>query len=178
MGNNPFELFGLTPTFTIDEQQLATTYRSLQRVVHPDRYVGASDHERRQAVEQAATVNDAYKILRDPVRRADCLLSLLGHPENEQRLMDPAFLMEQMELRERLGEVHDSDHPLNTLAELTDLLRQRRATLLGELDDFLRNTTQESLAQAAEIVLRLRFFDRLVEEARLLEDRYLDLIPS
>ncbi|CAK0781494.1 (Fe-S) cluster biosynthesis co-chaperone HscB [Gammaproteobacteria bacterium] len=177
--DNPFELFGLTPSFEIDEQRLATTFRSVQRAVHPDRYAGGSDQERRWAVERAAAVNDAYQLLRDPLRRARYLLSLRGVETQEEgnTVMDTSFLMGQMELREQLGEVREAADPVTALAAVKNTLQERRAVLLGELGECLRADTDESLAQAAEKVRRLRFFNRLVEEATMLEERYLDDFP-
>jgi len=174
--DNPFELFGLTPIFEIDEQRLATTFRSLQRAVHPDRYAGASGQERRQSAERAAAVNDAYQVLRDPVRRARYLLSFRGIETQEEgnTTMDTTFLMEQMEFREQLGEVREATDPVNVLVALKNRLRDRRIALLGELSAYLSIDTAESLAQATERVRRLRFFDRLIQEATTLEEDYLD----
>jgi molecular chaperone HscB len=39
--------------------------------------------------------------------------------------MDPAFLMEQMELRENLDEVKQADNPHKKLAELANRIEQR-----------------------------------------------------
>jgi molecular chaperone HscB len=174
--DNPFELFGLVPAFEIDERRLAETFRGLQRAVHPDRYARASDYERRLAVGQAAAVNDAYQVLRDPLRRARCLLSLRGVATREETntVMDPAFLMEQMELRERLGEVQESADPSSTLEQVKNTLREHRAALLDELAAYFRAGTPEALTHAAERVRRLRFFDRLVEEVADLEEHFLD----
>ncbi len=171
---NPFALFGLKPTFEIDGQQLAETFRSLQRVVHPDRFANASDQERRQSVEQAAAVNDAYQVLRDPVLRGRSLLALRGVDAKEDAgtFQDTAFLMEQMELRERLGDIRESSDPFRLLVEIKELLRERRVAMINEVSAFFRTDTPEAWSQAAEKIRQLRFFDRLTEEAITLEDRY------
>lgn len=178
--DNPFTLFGLAPHFVLDESHLTATFRSLQRAVHPDRYVEASDQERRWAVERAAAVNEAYQILRDPAQRARCLLALKGISmrEEENTLMDRVFLQEQMELRERLGEAHGSSHPLQVLTELKDMINQRRASLLNELAEDLNSDVHELWLQAMEKVRKLRFFDRLLEEVVTQEEPYLDVIPT
>jgi len=77
-GRNHFELFGLPVAFEVDMTRLAETYRELQRALHPDRFANASDRERRLSVQQAARVNEAYQILRSPLRRARYLLELRG----------------------------------------------------------------------------------------------------
>ena len=68
---NHFELFGLPLRFRIDAPALQRAYRDLQRDVHPDRYAGGSDHEKRLALQASARVNEAYRTLKDPVARAE-----------------------------------------------------------------------------------------------------------
>lgn len=174
---NPFKLFGLEPIFEINETQLAATFRNLQRAVHPDRYVNASDQERRWALEQAAAVNQAYQILRDPIQRARYLLTLHGIIiEDQNTLIDPNFLIEQIDLRERLEEIRRTADPFINLNSVKLDLNKRRTTLISELSKCLSSSDQKALINASDIVQRLRFFERLIEEARSLEDHYLDKI--
>ncbi|HKJ76321.1 MAG TPA: Fe-S protein assembly co-chaperone HscB, partial [Gammaproteobacteria bacterium] len=67
---NYFELFGLPEGFEVDSETLSLRYRDLQRALHPDRFAGASDRERRLSVQQTARVNEAYRTLKDPLARA------------------------------------------------------------------------------------------------------------
>ncbi len=177
--DNPFERFGIAPIFDIDEPHLAETFRRLQRVVHPDRHAGGSEQERQRSVEQAAAVNEAFRTLRDPVRRARCLLALRGVDTQEgvRTFRDPVFLMDQMELRARLEEAREAPDPLGLLSEVKEVLQKRRVALIGEVSGFLRQDTPESLGQAAERVRRLGFFERIAEEANLLEERLTDCLP-
>ena len=103
-----FELFELPVSFDIDLQDLSQRYRKLQRVVHPDKFANASDRERRLSVDKAATVNDAYQILKSPQRRARYMLELqfVSFDDEKDMALDPAFLMEQIELREALQELN------------------------------------------------------------------------
>mgnify|MGYP003296423415 CR=1 FL=1 len=75
---NYFALFGLPQRYGFDPEQLDAAYRALQRVVHPDRYAAAGDAERRVALQSSARVNEAYRALKDPVGRAQYLLTLRG----------------------------------------------------------------------------------------------------
>ena len=103
---NHFELFGLPVAFDVDAQQLAERYRELQRILHPDRYANASDRERRLSIQHAAQVNEAFQTLKSSLRRARYLLQLKGveFDDEKETHLDPAFLMEQMELREALAD--------------------------------------------------------------------------
>jgi len=103
---NHFELFGLAPRYALDEAALDRAWREIQSQVHPDRHVAASDAERRASMQRTTQVNEAYRVLKDPLERAAYLLSLRGiDPKFETDTgMPREFLMRQMEFREALDE--------------------------------------------------------------------------
>src|SRR5690348_7830104 len=68
-----FAVLGFAPSFDAP-QGLDDRYRALSRKLHPDRFARAGAQERRYSLEQTTRLNDAYKILKDPVRRAEHLL--------------------------------------------------------------------------------------------------------
>ena len=72
--------------------------------MHPDRFAQAGDAERRASMQMTTRVNEAYRTLKSPVRRAQYLLELNGVDVGFETntAMPREFLMEQMELRERL----------------------------------------------------------------------------
>jgi molecular chaperone HscB len=104
-----FALFDLQPGFRLDQDLLASRYRELARHVHPDRFADASEREQRLALEQSASLNEAYRTLKNAPQRARYLLALRG-PELplEVTVQDPGFLMQQMQWREELEELHES----------------------------------------------------------------------
>src|SRR6185312_15300702 len=101
---NHFELFGLPPSYGMDEEILEKAYREIQARVHPDRFAHAGDAERRASLQWTTRVNEAYRTLRNPVSRASHLLALNGVDVafETNTAMPAEFLMEQMELREAL----------------------------------------------------------------------------
>ncbi len=106
---NHFELFGLAPAYALDLDHLDRAYRDIQSKVHPDRFAHAGDAERRASMQMTTQVNEAYRTLRNPVQRAKYLLELNGVDvafETNTR-MPREFLVEQMELRDRLEEARD-----------------------------------------------------------------------
>src|SRR2546423_6385199 len=105
-----FELFGLAPAFSLDQEVLEKAYREIQSRVHPDRFARAGDAERRASLQWTTRVNEAYRTLKDPVQRAKHILELHGVDVafETNTAMPKDFLMQQMELRERLEEAKDA----------------------------------------------------------------------
>ena len=170
-----FELFGLNPGYDLDREVLAGIHLELQKAVHPDRFAAATPQEKRLAVQRAAQVNEAYRTLRDPLERARYLLHLNGIETDEESntTMDPAFLMEQMEWRERLEEIPDSGDPMSALASVAGKLEQSQRGMHRRIGECFTQGGEAPHREAAELVRKLRFMQRLQQQVADLEDRLL-----
>src|SRR5262245_25224881 len=115
-----FELFGLTPKYSLETEALERSYRDIQSKVHPDRFAHAGDAERRASLQWTTRVNEAFQVLKNPVKRAKHLLELHGVDVafETNTAMPQDFLMQQMELRESL---EDAKTPV-ALDELRETL--------------------------------------------------------
>ena len=106
-----FSFLDLPRKLNIDMARLDERYRTLSRQFHPDFFYNATPAERRLSLERSSYLNDAYRALRDPVRRIEYLLKIEGlAPKNEQeasRQVPPALLEEVFALNEELDEVRD-----------------------------------------------------------------------
>ena len=169
---NHFELFGLPVAFDVDTHQLAERYRELQRASHPDRYANASDRERRLSVQHAAQVNEAFQTLKSSLRRARYLLQLKGieFDDEKETHLDPAFLMEQMELREALAEVKTDTEPLISLSDIMTDINARQQAMEGQLRQLFAEDNDETHQQAKQLVQKMQFLVRLQQEAEELEE--------
>lgn len=169
--NNYFELFDQPVGFTIDDAALTQRYRELQQVLHPDRYAAATDAERRWSVQAASLVNEAYQALRSPLSRAVYLLSLNGISIDEETdtAMAPAFLMEQMELREAMDDAGSAADPLAALDEVS-----ARLSSLGRdiADRFARAAGSGDWRDAREQVRQWQFIDKMRRDVRTMESRF------
>jgi len=118
---NHFDLLGLPVRYGMDAAALDAAYRALQTEVHPDRFAGGSDADKRLALQASARVNEAYRALKDPVQRAQYLLSLNGvdavGDTDTQLPLD--FLERQLERREEASEAlaKADEHTLSSLRE-------------------------------------------------------------
>jgi molecular chaperone HscB len=160
MMQNHFDLFGLSPMFSIEGEALERSYREIQSKVHPDRFAHAGDAERRASLQWTTRVNEAYRTLKDPVQRAKHLLELHGVDVafETNTAMPPEFLMQQMELRESLEEAKTPA----SLDEMRKRLRQNKTELQKQIAEAL--DTRKDYAGAAGLVRKLQFLDRLDEE--------------
>jgi molecular chaperone HscB len=158
-----FELFGLPERYGIDAADLDAAYRRVQGAVHPDRFAGGSDAERRVAMQMATHVNEAYRTLRDPARRAAYLCALHGVElqVESNTAMTPAFLVQQMQWREELEEAREQrSEP--ALQAIRDELDARRGDLLGRLGRAIDEQGDYHLA--AQEVRQLMFLDRFAQD--------------
>lgn len=170
---NYFELFGLTAQFEQDAQALAETYRGLQMQFHPDKFAAHSERERLQAVQRAAYINDAYTTLKQPLNRAEYLLSLQGVELNaeQQTLKDPLFLMQQMEWREQLEELGEAADIFAAIMAFEQELQQATNEYYAELAQQLAAADWHA---AADTVRKLKFMTKLHAELERLEDAQQD----
>ena len=166
---NHFELFSLPQRYRLERAELDARYRDMQRSVHPDRYASASDQERRISMQQTTKINEAYEVLKDPLKRGRYLLELRGHAIEDRQAshQDPEFLMRQMELRETLAGIRDQDDPSQALDRLAQDIRSQYRALESELAEALDGGAE--IEQAVTPVLRMQFFKRLQEEVQELE---------
>jgi molecular chaperone HscB len=155
-----FALFQLPRTFRLDLAELDARYLALQGAAHPDRFVRADERTRRLSMQRAAQVNEACQTLKHPLKRAQYLLALAGHDVADGRnaVMEPEFLMTQMEWREAVMAARQGGDP-HELARLQHRLsqemRQHYERLAVLIDD-----THEFEAAAGE-TRRLMFMEKL-----------------
>ena len=160
-----FVIFSLAPRFVIDEAALERQYHHFASLFHPDRYVRQSDAVRLVAEQNAATVNDAYEAIKNPLRRAILLLSREGMEislEEEQTIDDPQLLMAAMEDREQLEAASDAQ----SIGALHD---KNEKKITQEMKQFSGWHEKKELNHAKESLLRLRYGLRLrdaIEEKR------------
>jgi molecular chaperone HscB len=173
---NYFELFEIPQRFDVDVAELANRYRELQKAVHPDKFANAGEQQKLLAISKTAQVNDGYQTLKDPIRRAEHMLLLRGVDiDNESTTMkDSGFLMQQLEWREALAELRDSDDIDADIAALEAEFTQYRQQLLDNLSKQLVDTQASSAMLAADQVRKLKFMAKLQDELTRIQDAMYD----
>ena len=171
--NNPFALFDLPVAFQVNSALLNERYLALQKSLHPDNFSAASAQEQRLAMQKSAEINDALRILKDPITRADSIIAInTGKTENpeEKSNNDIDFLMQQMEWRETLENI-ENRQDTDELTAFAKEINQTRHAILSELSTAL-DAQQWDIARA--ITDKLRFIKKLQAEIERVEETLLD----
>ena len=153
MTQNFFDTFNLPVLFNIDIDMLNHQYRTLQKTIHPDRFVNATDAEKKQSLQKSTQINDAYQVLKDPIKRASHIISL--HQVLKENTLPPDFLMQQMEWEEEFETIND----LEQVQLFSDKIDGERKMLM----DLLAMDLDEKIdwESATNIIGKLKFITNL-----------------
>ena len=165
---NHFELFNLPQQFAVDAGALDSAYRDVQSRVHPDKFVNATDAEKRVAMQWATRANEAYQTLKNPQKRAQymCELNGVDLQTESNTSMPMAFLMQQMEWRESLDDASDVGE-IDGLQATVDAARARALSSLDWLID-----EKGDFVAASQQVRALMFIERFAEDVEARTDQW------
>lgn len=172
MNQSYYELFELPEQFAIDSGLLEERWRTKSAQVHPDRFATASDVEKRVAMQWASLINEAYQVLKNPLKRATYLCEQQGVDlgAESNTAMSPDFLMKQMLWRESLDEARSQspDAADVTLQELQDTVAAEESALQQSISQLIDE--QQNYQEAASRLREWMFIDKLQSEIK--EERH------
>lgn len=157
-----FARLGIARGFALDKAELDRRYFALQRRLHPDRFVRRPARERAISQSQAASLNEAYETLRDPLSRAVYLLRLQGidlEPAGGRTIGDPDLLTEAMEMREALADAGDAA----AIAKLAAQVETDRGAAMAAVEKAFAVGGGDAARKAT---LRLKYLAKLAEDIR------------
>src|ERR1700728_1449819 len=154
---NYFEFFNLPRKLTLDVVALEKQFYMMSRRLHPDRFASRPVEEQEAALAQSSLLNDAYRTLKDPIRRTQYLLKLEGVELEEQsksatekarasgeakkQIVPPDLLEEVFELNMQLEELRmhkklGEDDPalIEEIGRQKLELNEKQESLLRELE--------------------------------------------
>ena len=168
MPRDYFEFFDLPHNLAIDLKDLEKRFYALSRELHPDRFARKPAAERERALEDSATLNDAYRTLREPVARALYLLKLEGFDIGEQGSKDvpPELLEEMFELNMAIEEAD---------APQLEASRERFEKMRAAFDDELRTKfnewdsghSREALTAIRGVLNRRKYITNLIDKTNV-----------
>jgi molecular chaperone HscB len=167
---NYFSFFGLPRKLNLDVARLERDFYELSRKLHPDLNARADKREQDWSLEQSSLLNDAYRTLKDPIKRTQYLLRLEGVELEEQSKT-------ATEKARASGEVKKQIVPPDLLEEVFELNMQledlRMNKKMGEDDPALAKDLDGHKAQfekkyedlAEELKTHWRRWDEALEHA-------------
>ena len=148
-----FNVLGIEPLLNLDMGDLERRFHDLSRKYHPDFHTTSSPEVRERALEMTALLNDAYRTLKDPSRRAEYLVRSQGFTVDGSKVPQ-ALLAEVFEINEELEQLRAArksgsavDPLISALVEFRNHITQMRR----EYDDLLHEAASK--------------WDRLVSES-------------
>jgi molecular chaperone HscB len=181
-----FRVLGLPRAFAVDEADLERRYKELTKVLHPDRFARSDPKARRASLERSVQLNEAYRAIKDPIRRAEYILLLNGidvgesagggrggQPVEHATLPVPqVLLMEVLELREALAEAHAAKD-VHEAEALMAKVKSRLATVMDDVARGLAAPRPDYSTIAARLV-NVRYYRRFLDEARIIWEQDTD----
>ena len=182
-----FTFFGLPPKLNLDVTALENGFYELSRKLHPDLTARAGSQEQQWSLEQSSLLNDAYRTLRDSIKRTQYLLKLEGVELEEQskaateraratgevkkQIVPPDLLEEVFELNMQLEELKmnkqmEEDDPslMVDINKHKTVLEEKYESLLQELQSYWQDWDElmdrNPRADSAE---RKRIIDKMVD---------------
>ena len=171
-----FAVLGVPRKFSVDLTAAEGNFKKLSRQVHPDRFATADPRGRKAALSRTVQLNEAWRTMKDPLRRAEYLLELAGFGlkgDDRKRATDdgatrevaapPMLLMEILELREELADAQRSGNTTKVQA-MANTMRARHAETLAALAAALDDGGAGKLEEAARLMVALRYYQRFLDE--------------
>jgi len=179
-----FTFFGLSRRLNLDAVLLEREFYELSRKLHPDLCARADKREQEWSLEQSSLLNDAYRTLKDPIKRTEYLLRLEGVELEEQskaatekarttgevkkQVVPPDLLEEVFELNMRLEELRaqkklGEDDPalIEEIGKQKLELEEKYESLSEELKAYWNDW--DRLADSANEENRLKVRDKMVD---------------
>lgn len=158
---NYFEFYGLDQRFDLDEASLKKLYISKSMKLHPDQ----NDVD----IELSSFNNEAYTTLKDEKARMKYILQLNNISlEGNAQILSPDFLMEMIELNEKIDEAlsqNDQTNLSNISNELEELEHEYRKHYIPILEKYSSELNDEAkhltLNAAKDYYLILQYLRRL-----------------
>ncbi|WP_158996114.1 Fe-S protein assembly co-chaperone HscB [Mucilaginibacter sp. L196] len=173
---NYFDFYGLPETFNLNDADVKKKFYQLSKQYHPDFYANEDEAKQQEILELSTLNNRAYQTLANPAKRLEYILRLHNLVSDGAKPQLPAdFLMEMMDINERIMEVDSATELGSITAEVLAIEGDMNEELLALTTDYvtLDDTAKESrLNDIANIYFRQKYLLRIKESLDTFAARY------
>jgi molecular chaperone HscB len=158
---NYFDIFAFKQQYNIDLENLEQSYFELLQFSHPDKY--HANEQLLLACRYSSIINKAYQTLSHDRLRGEYILSLnniIVNGENDTIKPDMHLITEIFELRDDLESITDFDQ----LNEFIQNIILQIKNIKTQIPEKFENNQYHI---AGEILIKLRYFEKILEEAKL-----------
>jgi molecular chaperone HscB len=182
-GVDYFAFFEIPRRFNIDSTELEHRFYDLSRMFHPDFFSNCNEAERQFSMDRSSKLNDAYRTLKEPNRRARYLLELEGKKIGEGRgKAPPDLLAEVFELNEEMEELriakqtqarNEIEQLKRRVLDMEAMLDERASNINKSLqsafdkwDSLPENSSERGavLDEVNELLMHLSYINNLIDD--------------
>jgi len=183
LNSDSFQIFDLPRVFDLDEARLTERFHQLMRAVHPDRHAGATEVERRQAMQWSSRINEAYRQLLKPLARAQLLCEIFAGPLDVLRTaMPPAFLMRQMQWREDFEAISLDANRLDQVDALEAEVKLEGKQITSQFAQTSialgQSPSADDAKLAADLLRQWMFVEKFLDDIEQQRMQWLEVLPS
>ncbi|MDB5010406.1 MAG: Fe-S protein assembly co-chaperone HscB [Mucilaginibacter sp.] len=173
---NYFEFYSIPESFNPNQAELKKKFYQLSKQYHPDFYANEDETKQQEILELSTLNNKAYQTLSDPNKLLAYILRLHDLVFEGAKPQLPAdFLMEMMEINERLMEADNAEEIGHITAEVLAIEGDMNEELHSLTKDYeqLNDTAKESrLNDIANIYFRQKYLLRIKESLNTFATRF------
>ena len=181
-----FSFFGMPRKLNVDVSRLEKEFYELSRKLHPDLNARSDQREQEWSLEQSSLLNDAYRTLKDPIKRTQYLLRLEGVELDEQsktateKARASGEVKKQIVPPDLLEEVFELNMPLEEL-RMNKKMGEDDPTLVKDLEAHKLHFEKKYEELAEELKTHWNHWDEAVDhdneaERRGVLDSMVDLL--
>jgi len=183
LNSDSFQIFDLPRVFDLDEARLTERFHQLMHAVHPDRHAGATEVERRQAMQWSSRINEAYRQLLKPLARAQLLCEIFAGPLDVLRTaMPPAFLMRQMQWREDFEAISLDANRLDQVDALEAEVKLEGKQITSQFAQTSialgQSPSADDAKLAADLLRQWMFVEKFLDDIEQQRMQWLEVLPS
>jgi len=171
-----FQFYGIPESFNLDSERLKKKFYEFSKKYHPDFHANEDDDKQQEILELSTLNNKAYQTLSDPYKRLEYILK--SHDlllEGAKPQLPADFLMEMMDINERLMELENAEQLGHLTAEVLaveDDIKQKITDATAGYDKLNDTAKEERLNEIADCYYRQKYLLRIKESLNTFASRF------